>query len=167
MTSLHLTSSALEARLRAAELLEVESQLTMAFMATLLINIDVPDLEQGIEFYTAAFELRLGRTLGPDVAELLGAEAPIYLLKAAAASSPFHGAEIARHYSRHWTPVHLDLVVTNIEEALQRALAAGACQESEITEHSYGRLVLLSDPFGHGVCLLQFNSQGYDAIASG
>lgn len=41
--------------------------------------------------------------------------------------------------------------------------AADAKQEAEPSEHAYGKLVLLSDPFGHGVCLLQF--EGYDAIA--
>jgi catechol 2,3-dioxygenase-like lactoylglutathione lyase family enzyme len=135
-------------------------------MTALLINIDVPELERGIAFYTAAFGLRLSRRLGPDFAELLGAEVPIYLILSAAGSPPFREAKLRRDYARHWTPLHLDFVVQDIDAALARALAAGATQESELGEHAYGRLVLLSDPFGHGECLLQFNARGYDAIES-
>ncbi len=136
-------------------------------MASLLINIDVPDLEEGIDFYTSAFDFCVGRRLGEGFVELLGAQAPIYLLATPARTLPFPGATSPRHYARHWTPVHLDLVVTDLDAALARALAAGATQESDPSEHAYGRLVLLGDPFGHGVCLLQFNAQGYDAISSG
>jgi predicted enzyme related to lactoylglutathione lyase len=135
-------------------------------MATMLIDIDVPDLERGIAFYTAAFELRLARRLGPGFAELLGADAPIYLLECAAGTAPFRGARVGRDYARHWTPTHLDFVVADLDAALARALAAGATRESEPSQHAYGRLVLLSDPFGHGVCLLQFNAAGYAAITT-
>lgn len=135
-------------------------------MAALLINIDVPDLNQGISFYTAAFDLQLARRLGPDFAELTGAEAHIYLLKNSAGTPPFPKAPAPRTYDRHWTPIHLDFVVSNLDTALARAVAAGATLESAPSEHAYGRLALLSDPFGHGVCLLQFNERGYDAIAS-
>lgn len=136
-------------------------------MAALLVNIDVPDLERGLAFYTAAFDLTEGRRLGEGFVELLGAATPIYLLCTPAGSAPFEGATVRRDYSRHWTPVHLDFVVDDLDVALSRALAAGATRESEPSEHAYGRLVLLSDPFGHGVCLLQFNDLGYDAIAAG
>lgn len=135
-------------------------------MAMAIINIDVPDLDRGIAFYTAAFELRLSRRLGSGFAELLGAGFPIYLIEAPADTPPFRGAEERRQYGRHWTPVHFDFVVPDLDVALARALAAGAKQESEPSEHAYGKLVLLSDPFGHGACLLQFNAEGYDAIAT-
>lgn len=135
-------------------------------MTTAIVNIDVPDLERGIAFYTSAFELRLSRRLGSGFAELLGAGFPIYLILAPADTLPFRGAEQRREYGRHWTPVHFDFVVPDLSAALARALAAGAMQESEPSEHAYGKLVLLSDPFGHGVCLLEFNAEGYDAIAT-
>lgn len=131
-----------------------------------IVNIDVPDLERGIAFYTGAFELRLSRLLGSGFAELLGAGVPIYLLESREGTPPFREAKSPRDYARHWTPVHFDFIVPDLDAALARALAAGAKQESEPSEHAYGRLVLLSDPFGHGVCLLQFNAQGYDAIAT-
>jgi len=49
--------------------------------------------------------------------------------------------------------------------AVQRAAAAGAKLEGEIQTYSWGRQATLSDPFGHGFCVLQFSSRGYDAVA--
>lgn len=135
-------------------------------MHSALVNIDVPDVEAGIRFYTTAFGLTLSRRFGSGFAELLGAGVPIYLLETQAGTPPFAGASVVRDYGRHWTPVHFDFVVPDLDAALARALAAGAKREGEPSDHAYGRLVLLSDPFGHGVCLLEFNEQGYDAIAT-
>jgi hypothetical protein len=46
-----------------------------------IINIDVDDLEEGIRFYTTAFDLRLAeRLFEGTVAELSGGAAPIQLL---------------------------------------------------------------------------------------
>jgi predicted enzyme related to lactoylglutathione lyase len=136
-------------------------------MTALLVNIDVPDLERAITFYSEAFELRPGRRLGSGFVELLGAPVPLYLLQNAAGTEPIPEGQARRDYARHWTPVHLDFVVPDLDAALARALAAGAKLEREPTEHAYGRLALLSDPFGHGVCLLQFSALGYDAITTG
>jgi predicted enzyme related to lactoylglutathione lyase len=132
-------------------------------MARLLINIDVDDLEQGIAFYTSAFELRLGRHFG-TWAELIGGEAPIYLLPKASGSSPHEGSTAPRSYGRHWTPVHLDFVVDDLEAAMRRVEAVGARLEGPPSEHRYGRLALYGDPFGHGFCLLEFRGQGYGEL---
>ena len=133
-------------------------------MARILINLDVNDLERAVAFYTQAFELRVGRHFEAGFVELLGAEAPIYLLLKAASSEPFPRAEQVRSFTRHWTPLHLDFVVTDLDAALTRALAAGAVLESGPSQHAYGRLALLHDPFGHGFCLLQFAGKGYDEL---
>jgi predicted enzyme related to lactoylglutathione lyase len=125
----------------------------------LLVNIDVPELERAIAFYTRAFELKVGRRF-----ELLGGSAPIYLLVKAAGTAPAPGAA-ARDYARHWTPVHLDVVVPDLEAALRRAREAGATLEQPVQERSWGRMANLADPFGHGICILQFSARGYDAIA--
>ena len=129
-----------------------------------LLNLDVDDIERAVAFYTAAFDLRVGRRFDNGFVELLGAEAPIYLLQKASGTVPFAGAESPRHYQRHWTPLHLDFVVPDLDGALARALSAGAVLESAPTQHAYGRLALLHDPFGHGFCLLQFEGRGYDEL---
>lgn len=82
----------------------------------------------------------------------------------AAGSTPFQGAAQGRAYTRHWTPLHLDFVVDDLDAALERALAAGAVLEAAPSQHAYGRLALLHDPFGHGFCLLQFEGKGYDQL---
>ena len=130
----------------------------------LLVNIDVPHLAKAEAFYTAAFGLTPARRFGPDVVELLGFESPLYLLRKDAGSAG--AATSARDYARHWTPVHCDVVVDDLDVALARALAAGAIQEGNIRQADWGRIVTLADPFGHGWCLLQFLGRGYDEIAT-
>jgi lactoylglutathione lyase len=133
----------------------------------LLVDIDVDDLEQAVDFYTRAFGLRMGRRFGQAAAELMGLEAPIYLLAKNPGTRPFAGGALQRNYERHWTPVHLDFAVDDLEVAIRRAEAVGARWEGEIREHPWGRMALLGDPFGHGVCLLQFTGRGYDEVATG
>lgn len=45
--------------------------------ATMLVNIDVDDLEKGIHFYCEGLGLTVGRRFGSDAVELLGATSPI------------------------------------------------------------------------------------------
>ena len=109
---------------------------------------------------------------GAAAVELLGAAVPIYLLAQPAGSPGAAGQP--RDYARHWTPVHLDVVVADLDAALARALAAGlrtdepdpATGGATIRQAAWGRLARLADPFGHGWCLIQFSAAGYDAIAS-
>lgn len=135
-------------------------------MARVLVNVDVDDLAAAERFYTTALGLRVGRRLGGDYLELLGADAPIFLLLARPGTRPFPAATAARHYARHWTPVHLDFEVDDVEASVERAVAAGATLEIPVTQHPYGKLAVLSDPFGHGFCLLQLQGRGYDVIAT-
>ncbi|KRA52708.1 glyoxalase [Pseudoxanthomonas sp. Root65] len=130
----------------------------------LLINIDVPDLSAAEVLYTTAFGLTAARRFGDGGVELLGAQAPIYLLHNPSGS--IAAADAPRDYARHWTPVHLDVVVDSLEPALARALQAGLAQETDIRETNWGRIVRLADPWGHGWCLLQFVNRGYDEIAT-
>lgn len=130
----------------------------------LLVNVDVGDLSRAEEFYVRALGLRVGRRFGTSMLELLGAEAPIYLLEKDAGTLPFADAPAGRDYGRHWTPVHLDFAVDDLDEAVQRALDAGARLEGAIVTRKWGRMANLSDPFGHGLCLLQFTGRGYDEL---
>ena len=132
--------------------------------AQLRVCIDVPDLEKGIAFYTQAFGLTLGRRLGQGWAELLGASSPIDLLAEPAASAPSPGSSAARDYKRHWTPVHLDWPVPNLDEAVRRAQAAGAVLDRDVQTRKYGRLANLADPFGNGFCFLEMRGRGYDEL---
>ena len=131
-----------------------------------LINIDVPNLERAIRFYEDAVGLRLSRRLfGGTVAEMIGAPSPIYLISKLEGSFPIAASAQGRTYERHWTPIHLDFVVENLEMAIEKAEAAGAKLEVESQSFSWGRLATLSDPFGHGLCLVQWSGRGYDEVA--
>jgi predicted enzyme related to lactoylglutathione lyase len=135
-------------------------------MANLLLNTDVPDIERGIAFYTAALDLELGRRFDSGFVELVGRDVPVYLLcKDAGTSIGPEGGDI-RRYERHWSPVHADFVVDDIATAIARAVAAGAVREGETCDAPYGRLAMFADPFGHGFCLIEFNESGYDSIAT-
>ncbi len=94
----------------------------MTLEILILLNLDVPDLAAAEACYCAAFGLHPGRRIGTDGTELLGA-VPIWLLAKPAGSTG--AAEDARSYQRHWTPLHVDVVVDALEPALGRALAAG------------------------------------------
>jgi predicted enzyme related to lactoylglutathione lyase len=131
----------------------------------LLVNIDVDDLERAVAFYSDAFGLEPGRRLGDGVVELLGVSSRLYLLAKPAGSPAAAGTAQARDYRRHWTPVHLDMVVPDVEAAVCRAVEAGARLEGGTRSHAWGRIAQLADPFGHGFCLIEFKGRGYDEIA--
>jgi predicted enzyme related to lactoylglutathione lyase len=135
--------------------------------ADVLINIDVDDLDRAAAFYTAAFGLQVGRRFGPFAVELTGGTSPIYLLAKAAATEASPATGERRRYARHWTPVHLDFVVPSLEAALKTALAAGATLDGQQATHEWGKIAHLADPFGHGLCLIEFLGRGYDEIATG
>ena len=135
-------------------------------MPGLLLNIDVPDIAAGERFYTAALGLRVGRRFGPDFVELVGSDAPIYLLRKDAGTTIGPAGGDRRRYERHWSPIHPDFVVDDMDAAVGRALAAGAVQEGATCDAPYGRLAMFADPFGHGFCLIEFNAEGYDAVAA-
>jgi predicted enzyme related to lactoylglutathione lyase len=131
----------------------------------LLVNLDVDDLEKAIRFYSSAFGLKVGRRFGASGVEMLGSSVPIYLLVKLRGTPATVTISQHRRYQRHWTPVHLDFVVDEIEPAVERAALAGARLEQPIATHKWGKLALMADPFGHGFCIVQFLGRGYDEIA--
>jgi len=131
------------------------------------INIDVAEMESAIRFYRQAFDLKLKRRLFDNsVAELTGTTAMIYLLEKKAGSAALEGMHEVRRYARHWTPVHLDFVVDDVDTSVQKAVAAGAVPETSIRSEAWGRIATLSDPFGNGFCILELTDRGYDTMIS-
>ena len=127
----------------------------------IIINIDVPELGPAVAFYTAALGLTHTRTLDDDTAELKGAAATIYLLLKPPGSAAVKSPAIAPDFQRHWTPVHFDLVVDDVDVAAARAIAAGAKQETGHVDWRGSRCLSFSDPFGHGFCFIQFDGETY------
>ncbi len=134
--------------------------------ARLIVNLDVPDLARAEAFYCRVFGVTVGRRLGEGAVELLGLEAPLYLLETADGSIASDASPARRDYRRHWTPVHLDIAVDDLDAARTTAIDAGAVDETGVRDAPYGRVATFADPFGHGFCLIEFNERGYDAIAT-
>lgn len=131
----------------------------------LRVCIDVDDVERALDFYTRGMGLSVGRRFAEEWVELIGAPIPIDLLgrPEGTPANPAPDAP-ARGYRRHWTPVHLDFVVEDLDAALERAVAAGASPEGDVRSFPWGRIARLADPFGHGLCLLEFRGRGYDEV---
>ena len=129
-----------------------------------LVNLDVDDLDKAARFYGSAFGLKVGRRFGAFGVEMLGSSTPIYLLVKSPGTPASDTTSQRRSYERHWTPLHLDFVVDEIEPAVQRAVSAGARLEKPIAMHKWGKLAPMADPFGHGFCFVQFLGRGYDEI---
>ena len=134
--------------------------------AALLVNIDVSDLGQAIEFYTTGLGLTVRRRPYPNIVELQGGSSPVFLTEKPAGTLPYPEAPRPREYCRHWTPVHLDFVVPDLELAIRRAESAGATPEGAIRDYTEARYIIMSDPFGNGFCLLQFKGSGYTSLQS-
>ncbi len=127
----------------------------------IIVNIDVPNLAPAIGFYCSALGLKLNRIIEEDVAELIGASSVIYLLQNSAGSNSMSALPQVRDYTRHWTPIHMDFVVDDVTKAAQRALDAGATQESECVEWRGSKCITFSDPFGNGFCIIEFAGDTY------
>ena len=126
---------------------------------SLSISIDVPNLADGIEFYSKGFGFVKTAEPIPGVAVLRSGDAEICLLEKSAGSKASTRTDDARRYERHWTPVHVDIHVDDFAAALARALQAGATQEQIFENPKHGSVAFCSDPFGHGFCIIQRKSQ--------
>ena len=127
----------------------------MAAPPRLAVSIDVPALGAGVDFYTQGLGFEEVRRFDDEsVCELRAGDQYLYLMVRAPGSAPHPGGG-TRDYGRHWTPLHLDLLVDDLETAVERARAAGAELEGEVEDHGAWREAHLHDPFGHGFCLLQ------------
>ena len=132
-----------------------------------VLNIDVPDVRASVDFYERGIGLRLRRMLfNGTVAEMIGAPVAIFLLEKRQGTSPSPFVPAPRDYARHWTPLHLDFPVPDLDVAVARACAAGARLEGAIQTDVWGRLATMRDPFGHGFCFIQWVGSGYDAVES-
>ena len=127
--------------------------------------IDVADLDRGIEFYCNGLGFTLKRRLSPSWVELAGANLPIFLLGKRATTANLGATQIRRDFGRHWTPVHLDFIVPDIDAAVARLTALGATLDRATQQADYGRMANMSDPFGNGFDLIEFSGQGYDVIS--
>jgi catechol 2,3-dioxygenase-like lactoylglutathione lyase family enzyme len=119
------------------------------------ITIDVDDLDRAVEFYCRGIGLDLvERNADWARVELDGQTLWIHRFAAGPQGT------VTRDYRRHWTPVHLDFIVSDLDGMLERALAAGGRLDREVRRNErepVGRcdVANLSDPAGNGVDLVE------------
>jgi predicted enzyme related to lactoylglutathione lyase len=61
-------------------------------------------------------------------------------------------------------PVHLDFIVSNLDNVVGRLCGLGATLDREIQIREYGRIANMADPFGNGFDLIEFSGAGYDKV---
>jgi len=125
-------------------------------MAKISVCIDVPEMEKAIQFYTKALGCELVQKK-EQYTELLADGLTIYLAENAAGTNPLIIGEAARSYKRHWTPIHLDVHVSDLEKCVSIVVELGGIKEGEKCG-DWGAVAFCADPFGNGFCLMQYNS---------
>jgi catechol 2,3-dioxygenase-like lactoylglutathione lyase family enzyme len=107
--------------------------------------IDVDDVARAVRFYADGIGFELVKQEAAW-AQLKAGGHTVWIMKIDAGRQ----GPISRDYSRHWTPLHLDIKVADMESAIARAVAAGGKLESRPKPE----LANFSDPAGNGVDLV-------------
>src|SRR5262245_57337518 len=105
---------------------------------TVSVSIDVPNLAKGIAFYCGAFGFSEKAKPVHGVAVLHGLKMELCLLEKPVGSRPSPSTDDRRKFKRHWTPVHLDFHVDDLQAALRRIEALGARREQVFENPEHG-----------------------------
>jgi predicted enzyme related to lactoylglutathione lyase len=117
------------------------------------VSIDVPSLDAGLRFYAQLFAWEETARPFPQMAILDANNVTVCMHeKAPGSKSSERGG--ARSYDRHWTPVHLDLHVTDYETVVSSLRKLGGTVEREFKDQGPRPVAFCSDPFGNGLCIL-------------
>ena len=125
-------------------------------MAEVSISVDVSDMEKAILFYTHALDCTELRA-GSDTTKLSSDNVNIFLLKKDPQSNPLIIGTSSRNYDRHWTPVHLDFNVSEIDKVVALIQEFGGVHEGS-ESGDWGAVAFCADPFGNGFCLCQIET---------
>ena len=87
--------------------------------------IEVTEPDHGIAFYCEGLGLTVKRHLSPHWIELAGASLPIFLLANRPEIADLGTTTAKRDYTRHWTPVHLDFIVPDLDAMVARLTTRG------------------------------------------
>ena len=121
-------------------------------MPRITVCIDVSDLERATAFYCNALgcTLRTSKqthhTLDAD-----GTTVHLSLKAEGTLATPVPGT--VRSYTRHWTPVHVDFDVEDVDAVAAEVERFGGHVE-EMKRGGWGAAAFCADPFGNGFCLL-------------
>jgi len=116
----------------------------------LSVSIDVSNLKEAEKFYIEALGCKKVRDQG-GMSVISVENCDIYLQEKEIGTKPIPSGfdEIKRHYSRHWTPVHLDFLAENVDEIVEKVLKLGGSHEGG-ESGAWGSIAYCVDPFGNG-----------------
>lgn len=124
-------------------------------MTKLSISIDVPNRQQATTFYVDALGCKKLRDQEPNMTVLSAGNVDIYLLEKQAGTNPLaDGDSVRRSYTRHWTPIHLDFGVDDVDAAVKQIVNAGGASEGA-EKGDWGAIAYCVDPFGNGFCVIR------------
>jgi predicted enzyme related to lactoylglutathione lyase len=118
------------------------------------LSIDVPDLEAGLRFYGRVFGFTDRSRPFPTMAIVDAGSFTVCIHEKPAGTRSSAGSTDVRRYERHWTPVHLDLHVSDFDGVLARIRAEGGAVENEFRTQGPKPVAFCCDPFGNGFCVL-------------
>jgi len=121
---------------------------------TVHVSIDVPNLEQGLRFYSEVFGFVETARPFPTMAILDGNNVTVCMHEKAPGTKSSSAGNATRHYDRHWTPVHLDLHVQDLDAVLEKVRSEGGAVEMEFRNQGPKPVGFCSDPFGNGFCVI-------------
>ncbi len=101
-------------------------------MTKVALSVDVPDVSAAVDFFSRGLGFKKLRNEPPNAMVMDAGGLELWLLLKAEGSVAVRDTDISRSYRRHWTPIHLDVLVDDLNEALDRAVTAGATQEGDI-----------------------------------
>lgn len=116
------------------------------------LSIDVPDLQAGLDFYCSCFGMRELSRPFPTMAIVQAENLTICVHEKAGGTTPSVDCDEKRHYTRHWTPVHIDFHVDEFEATMALLERYGATVEQTFDHPK--RVAFCSDPFGNGFCVI-------------
>ena len=124
-------------------------------MLKLSVCIDVSDLELATTFYCEALGCTLEKRQSSH--NTLSAAGTTLHLSNKDAGSTATPSGSTRDYARHWTPVHLDFDVADVDAVAEKVKQLGGSVESTKTGE-WGNAAFCADPFGNGFCLLKIET---------
>ena len=118
------------------------------------LSIDVPNLESGLRFYGNVFGFREKARPFATMAILDANNLTVCMHEKATGTKSSPGGSDVRRYERHWTPVHIDVHVEDLDAALEKIRAEGGLVETEYRTEGPMPVAFCSDPFGNGFCVI-------------
>lgn len=123
-------------------------------MSKISVCIDVSEMKKAIKFYTQALGCQLIKE-ADEYTELSFDGLRVYLAARENDSNPLVKGEAVRSFERHWTPVHLDFHVSDIDRCISSIIELGGQKEGG-SSGNWGTAAFCADPFGNGFCVMEY-----------